>query len=558
MLPENENILDVLKQVLIFNEFSEDELAEVEELLNTEFVTAGEIVFSQGDESDNVYIILDGEVRVTRQEKDGSEIFLAYFDTGDIFGEDGLVLNRPRSATITALTDTELLYLNKGDFQRVRDTYPQIEPYLVAFTRTHEAVRKLKIRWLNEDEAISLVAQRHPISMLIEIAVTAFLVSLTLTILMAFFTFLRDVRVVTILSAGTAGVVTLIGLTASIWSFFEWRNDYFFVTNLRVVWRERILFRSSSRQEVPLRRIQSLNVLTPNVFARMINVGVLSIRTFNSEMRLTDVNHPERMKKMIDSFLYKYQRKSIRSEHAAIRRTIRRQLGYNQPDDSPIDQPTEDATLRVQEKRQRFTIFKTRVVEEGSITYRKHWWIFFKRAWKPSILLILTLVASFGFTITILSALGVIGLFLVYSLTFIVFIWWLYQYADWRNDIYRVTQDRIIDRDKKPLGKESFRSAPINNIQSVGHEIPNTIGLILNVGNVKINVGEEILTFDGVHNPALVHQDISRRMEELAAETDRQRSQQEHARMAAWLEIYHDETRGDFDSGPMEHIPEFE
>ena len=52
-----------------------------------------------------------------------------------------------------------------------------------------------------------------------------------------------------------------------------------------------------------------------------------------------------------------------------------------------------------------------------------------------------------------------------------------------------VTRDRIIDRDKKPFGKESFRSAPIKNIQSVGHQIPNTIGLILNVGNVRINVG---------------------------------------------------------------------
>ena len=107
----------------------------------------------------------------------------------------------------------------------------------------------------------------------------------------------------------------------------------------------------------------------------------------------------------------------------------------------------------------------------------------------------------------------------------------MYEYADWRNDIYRVTRDRIIDRDKKPFGKESFRSAPINNIQSVGHEIPNTIGLILNVGDVKINVGEETLTFDGVHDPALVHQDISRRMEELAAKMNRHGS---HKNMHAW------------------------
>ncbi len=141
---------------------------------------------------------------------------------------------------------------------------------------------------------------------------------------------------------------------------------------------------------------------------------------------------------------------------------------------------------------------------------------------------------------------------------FIILLCWFYQYEDWRNDIYRVTKGRIIDRDKKPFGKESFRSAPIKNIQSVGHEVPNTIGLILNVGTVKINVGDETFTFNGVHDPALVHQDISRRMEELVVENERDRINQEHERMATWLEIYHDETKGEFDTGLSEHIPDFD
>jgi hypothetical protein len=172
--------------------------------------------------------------------------------------------------------------------------------------------------------------------------------------------------------------------------------------------------------------------------------------------------------------------------------------------------------------------------------------------------LFIAILMTIGLTKTVFNILGLMGLLALYFIPFMLFLWWLYQYEDWRNDIYRVTKDRIIDRDKKPFGKESFRSAPIMNIQSVGHEVPNTIGLILNVGDVKINVGEETFTFDGVYDPALVHQDISRRMEELVVETERERINQERERMATWLEIYHEETKGEFDTDPLEHVPDFD
>ena len=54
---------DFLKQVLIFNEFTEDELIEIAKRLNTEYVQAGEVIFRQGDARDNVYMIQDGEVQ---------------------------------------------------------------------------------------------------------------------------------------------------------------------------------------------------------------------------------------------------------------------------------------------------------------------------------------------------------------------------------------------------------------------------------------------------------------------------------------------------------------
>jgi hypothetical protein len=555
MLSKNQNEVELLKQVLIFNDLSDEELAEVVERLLPRSVGAGETIFSQGDDRDYVYIIGSGEVRVSRLEKTNRETFLAKFESGDIFGEDSMIFNRKRSATVTAITDTDLFCLTEAEFNWIRGAFPKIELYLTALTQTHENVQRLKIKWLNDEETISLATRRHPISMIIELMITTFLVFFTVTISTAFITFLRNIQLIAFFSAGLAGLVTLIGFIAGIWTFFEWRNDFFFITNLRVVWRERTLFRSSSLQEVPLRTIQSLNVKTSNVFARMIHVGDLIIKTWNSKMDLTNVNHPEQMKDIIDAFLHKARRRSIRSEQAAIRRTIRHYLGH-QEEMSP--QGPEIVTVAVQREKQRFTLFKTRLVEEETITYRKHWWLFFKRAWKSSLVLVISVLAIIGLSAFIFQVLGVIGLIVTYFIPFGIFLFWLYQYEDWRNDIYRITKDRIIDRYKKPFGKESVRSAPINNIQSVGHEIPNTIGLILNVGNVTINVGDETLTFDGVHDPALVHQDISRRMEELAVETERNRIKEEHERMATWLDIYHDETKGEFDTGPEEHIPYFD
>jgi hypothetical protein len=338
--------------------------------------------------------------------------------------------------------------------------------------------------------------------------------------------------------------LSLIGLMAIIYAWVEWRNDFFFVTNMRVVWRERILFRSTSRSETPLRTIQSLNIKTGSFIARSVGVGDLIVRTFNSELYMTDVHSPERMKELIEGFILRSKRRSKRTELAAIRMTIRDRLGIE--GDAIAPEEPETVPPVPGKKYSRFAVFKTRIVEGRTITYRKHWSIFFRNSLLPNILFIASLVGiSFLSGYLILRGINNGGLILGLTglATFIFFMWWLYEYEDWRNDLYRLTPDTIIDRDKKPFGKESFRSAPIKNIQSLGHEVPNLLGLILNVGDVMINVGDETFTFEGVHDPAVVHQDISHRMEQLILQEADARRQEEYENMATWLEIYHEETR---------------
>jgi len=78
---------------------------------------AGEAVISQGDEGDYFYTIHEGRCAVTRRETpDAGEELLAELEAGDSFGEDALVSNTRRNATVTMLTDGTLMRLAKRDF----------------------------------------------------------------------------------------------------------------------------------------------------------------------------------------------------------------------------------------------------------------------------------------------------------------------------------------------------------------------------------------------------------------------------------------------------------
>lgn len=80
-------------------------------------VRAGDVVIRQGDEGDYFYIMRKGRCTVTRKvASNGWEVPLAELTTGDCFGEEALVSEARRNATITMMTDGTLMRLSKRDF----------------------------------------------------------------------------------------------------------------------------------------------------------------------------------------------------------------------------------------------------------------------------------------------------------------------------------------------------------------------------------------------------------------------------------------------------------
>ena len=79
-------------------------------------MSKGEVVIKQGDDGDYYYIIKTGKAKVTRSSKTGSELTLATLKSGDAFGEEALLSEAKRNATIKMDSDGTLMRLSKEDF----------------------------------------------------------------------------------------------------------------------------------------------------------------------------------------------------------------------------------------------------------------------------------------------------------------------------------------------------------------------------------------------------------------------------------------------------------
>jgi NADH dehydrogenase len=81
-----------------------------------EHFEADEVVFRQGDRGDRLYIVVDGEAEVVREEPGAAPVVLATFKTGDCFGEMALVSDQPRNATVRSRTRLNVLTVDREAF----------------------------------------------------------------------------------------------------------------------------------------------------------------------------------------------------------------------------------------------------------------------------------------------------------------------------------------------------------------------------------------------------------------------------------------------------------
>jgi CRP-like cAMP-binding protein len=106
-------------------------------------VKAGQVVINQGDDGDYYYIISRGRCKVTRESANGASVTLAHLSDGDAFGEEALLSDSKRNATIEMETDGLLMRLSKDDFEEGRGAGRKQGVHLLLRDRPAQLRRRL-------------------------------------------------------------------------------------------------------------------------------------------------------------------------------------------------------------------------------------------------------------------------------------------------------------------------------------------------------------------------------------------------------------------------------
>jgi hypothetical protein len=545
-----------LKKIHLFYGMEDDEFSALAEELQEQSVGKDELIFEQDSKPSGFYLIYSGTVRVTRT-VDRKETQLALLVKNDYFGEMALVAKRRRSATATATSSTTLLFLPTAGFDRLYKRAPHIKSNLEIAVKSRMLARKLKFKWLRKDEVVYFLARRHPLVLWLKLLLPAFALVVPGFFLYAWI-FIIDFMIV-----GFASLLSFIAIILyTAWLVVDWGNDYYIVTNQRVVWLEKVVGIYDSRSESPLSTILSVGV-EANQVGQFLDYGNVNIRTFVGKIVFANVSHPNEAGRMVEEYWNRTKEYAVGVEKEAMKNAIRKRLGLPLqnvgrgfgetvplPPKGPAP-PKRNATAIAILKFLGANTLKLRYEEGESVIYRKHWMVLVLDAWVPvlgtfsALLLFLVRLIQLTFSpeesiFSFTDGFSMDTWALVYLLSFIPFAgWFLYRLADWSNDRFEVTNDQIIDIDREPFGTEIRNAAPLENILGTYYERKGFLGYVFNFGTVYITVGGTKLAFENVIDPATVQSDIDRRRMARTAKQNEAKIASERDRMAEWLATYH-------------------
>lgn len=150
--------ISLLKRVPIFSLLSDSELEKIRDLCVTQHYEKDRIILIEEESGNTLFIIQKGRVKVSRISDDGREVILSILHMGDFFGELSLIDGKARSASVTAIEDSEIFLLRRGDFLGVLEDYPQISISLLKELAARIRKSDTQIKSLSLQDAMGRVA----------------------------------------------------------------------------------------------------------------------------------------------------------------------------------------------------------------------------------------------------------------------------------------------------------------------------------------------------------------------------------------------------------------
>jgi len=553
---------EFLAELPIFADLSEAGLDAVARVANEYAFEQGAVIAYQRDVADRLTIVKEG--RLFAKSLDARGVARAEhtrpYRQGEYFEDRWLFTPGVHQATVKGSEAGRLLIIDGPAFVQLLKDYPAIIDELAprddggvryglsdaawaeaSKLKVRRRVRTSSIGALLPDERLEYFARRSrwllagrvlmPVIMVIAAAIIL-IITPTNTGLQ------RAIKV---------GVPVVLALSGLVWfalRFIDWQADYFLITNRHLTHHEFELrhFRIKLKK-IPIGQVQTVEILRPSFLANLFDVGTARVTTaaVAGNVLFDNIDDPTLVKNVLERLTGQYRTVESAQTQAVMRQSLEKHFGVASPLTS-----TEEAGPPVPRPRRTEGFWATvrrrygwRVLEGNTITYRKSLFILLKRIAVPLLIyLALGVFAGLGLyldmTPWVVALIFLIGGFL----NSLGFVW---QFEDWRNDIFQLTDRFVIDFDRKPFGfGESRKQAAISNIQNVNAARPGFLPTLFNYGFVTIDTAgaPSDIVFDYVPNPELVQSDIFQRLDEFRQQQRIREGSSRREEYALLLDVY--------------------
>lgn len=551
--------LKFLQESFHFQDLDDTGLLQLLRFHRQETYQPGQTILRQGTRPDGLYFILHGDVEISRSEKSGT-FHIHTLSGGDIFGEAELwpsgrlaavrhLSSVRRLATARTLSETTVLFWPMDPLLAFLQNHPPALERLKHASRSSWLAYQRHYSWLTEGETIHVLSRRHPVHLISGLLVPSilFLASIPLS--------LSGLQSQQTALLWIAIILGLMGMGWIIWRVIDYLNDFYILTNQRVIWLEKVAGLYERRQETPLQWVLSTGI-SSGVLGRFLDFGDIYIRTYTGQMVLTRVPSPQLVIDQMEERWHLIKQSQNEIDRDSMLQTIAERLA--QSDAAPetgLPEFQPDHKTQINKGLDQWS-FRTRFELEGVISYRKHWAVLLRDLFLPAALLTAVIVLV---SLQVTGSLQVFSAerFFLFALPSIMIFsfWCVYRYVDWVNDIYQITPSQIVYIHKKPLGQEMRRVAPLENILGTEVSLKGIPGLVLKFGNVTAHVGTSEFTFTGVNNPNTVQQDIIRAQNAFLQQRSRNEQHQRQLEVVEWISAYHEETRSGQSENPNRSDP---
>ncbi len=538
MNEETITILPLLCEVPLFSGLTVEEL----ERLSEEFVVVelpkGEKLYEAQEATDGLFVIDSGQLELL--DEDGKQ--LEILKHAEVVGTEALNYLPRRQNSALALADVHVYFLPNKQIQTLYAEVPAFKETAFVLLNSVRLASNIPMTWLEPGEKIHLMARKHPVFLLFR-SIPPIFAFAGLWFLMVYLS--SEYAFWSLIGLVTGFLFCLLWL---IWNINNWANDFYLITSRRMVWVEHVTGFYDSRQEAPLSTLISVGIKTTQIGVFLGYSDVL-VRTYIGDIRFERVAHARTIGKLIETNWARGKRTDLELDAREIRKALRQKFGKEAEDITAKDLQAELGVVEPAPKEVNFfqwlfaDFVRIRHELGGTITYRKHWLILLNKIFLP----LLVLLLSIGFVVGVITrnltqvdyTMGLVaGCFLILVAVGLLG----YQYVDWRNDLFQLTPNQVIDLDRKPFGRESRRSAPLENILSIEYERRGILPMLFNYGTVYITIGNTQLTFNDVYQPSVVQQDIFTRMGKHAQERDERNTMLERERVALWFKVFQEES----------------